>query len=369
MQNKLLYTADWHLGKRQYGLNHREQDRYKAAWYIVKYAVKHKLRGIVNGGDILDVTRPTSRAVNQLKDIHTYLKEHGMPMFLVQGNHDKTDPPWFNLFMDDDDTDEMSGLILLDDERVTLTSKGLPDFTIHGLSEMPVDQMVKRINELPESDLFVTHIMVRDWIGFPKETALQLSDIPDNRFKHVVIGDIHVTSINVVKGNKCVSPGSIETGAKDEQRNKYFQVADLEDFSVTSESIPVRDVYDVRIMSEDDIADALKILEEADSKEALIYLTYDPTIEGIVGRINMKKTKPKTYIDMETYVAEEERKSESEEDEDEDSEELKSFESFAEDFTDDAAVTTAFESIVSTDSNVDDIVQELENSVTEQTAA
>jgi len=369
MQNKLLYTSDWHLGKRQYGLKHREQDRYKAAWYVVRYAVKHKLRGIVNGGDILDVTRPTSRAVNELKDIHSYLKEHDIPMFLVQGNHDKTDPPWFNLFMDQDSNpDKASGLILLNDAQITLKTKDQPDVTIYGLPEMPVDKMVKRIGELPKSDIFVTHITVRDWIGFPKETALQLSDIPKDRFKHVVIGDIHVTSINVVNGNKCISPGSIETGAKDEQREKYFQVANLDDFSVVSEQIPVRPVFDVRIMKEEDVEDGLKVLEEADAKEALVYLTYDPTIDGIVGRVNMKNTKPNTYIDMETYVAEEERKSTSEDGE-EDGDELRTFESFAEDFTSDGAVTTAFESMISTDSNVDDIVQELESSVLETTEA
>lgn len=350
------------MGKRQYGLKHREQDRYNAAWYVLKQAVEIGAAAVLNGGDILDVTRPTSRAVNELKKMHAYLKNEGIPMYLVQGNHDRTTPPWFDLFIEEDNTE--SGVILLEQEKVTIPNT---DTTVYGVPEMPVDALVTHLadEETPEADILLTHIMVRDWIGFKSPNSFELKDLPKDKYSYAVIGDVHKTALERHGSTMCVSPGSVELGASDEQQTKYFQVLDTETDKLESKTIPTRPVAFVEILSEGQMEDGLKALAEADKVESLIYLTYDPTINGVVNRALSKKTKPNTHIDMRTQVAAEARGTNTEE-EDDDDEELRTFESFAEEFSEDTAVLNAFEKVVSTDNAMDDIVEELVADVAKQ---
>lgn len=360
--SKIIFTSDWHLGKRQYGLKHREQDRYRAAWHVLKQAAEMGAAAVLNGGDILDVTRPTSRAVNELKRMHAYLKTHDIPMYLVQGNHDRTSPPWFDLFIEENNTE--GGVILLEKEKVDIPGT---DVSVYGVPEMPVESLTEhlRSDEAPEADILLTHIMVRDWIGFKSPNSFELKNLPQDKYSHAVIGDVHKTAIERHGKVTCVSPGSIELGASDEQQTKYFQVFDCTTRQTESKIIPTRPVVFVEILSEEQVEEGLKELAEADKVESLIYLTCDPTINGIVNRALGKKTKSNTYIDTKTQVNDNIKLSADDEDDDRD-DELRTFESFAPEFSEDSAVVSAFGKVVSTDNAMDDIVEELVADVTKQ---
>jgi len=354
MEPTIIYTSDWHLGKRQYGLKHREQDRYKAAWHVLKKAVQTGAVAVLNGGDILDVTRPTSRAVNELRKMHKYLRENGLPMYLVQGNHDKTSPPWFDLFLEDEPK-QTSGLVLLEQEKVNIPGTGL---SVYGVPEMPVDKLVEHLesDEAPCANILLTHVMVRDWIGFKSPSALELKDLPDGKYQQAVIGDVHKTEMCRIGKTMCISPGSIELGARDEQVTKYYIQVDVKTLKLESKTIPTRPVVFVQILNEDEMKEGMDAISNADAVEALIYLTYDPSIDGIVNRVMSKKTKPGTIIDMKTEVSEEQLH---DGDFESDSDELRSFASFAPEFTEDDAVISAFNKVISTDNAMDDIVEEL----------
>lgn len=273
----IIATSDWHFGKRQYGLKFREHDRYAAGHALVDYAIKHQVPAILNGGDTLDVTRPSSKAVSQLKEIHNKLVKAKIPMYVVQGNHDRVDPPWYNLF----DAHPEFGVQLIGGRTVEIAI-GTKKYTLAGIDEKPKDQLIKAIEEVKHADILLLHASVQEWIGFPSATALSLQDdIPKNRFRLVVIGDTHIHDYRELEdGTAFLSPGAIENGTKAEPRE--FHITRLgSTLQYDTVPLPTRPVVDVYARTDDELKAADKTLQKLRrGTGGLAYLYYNPKLEN-----------------------------------------------------------------------------------------
>lgn len=275
---KILITSDWHLGYKQYGLNAREQVSYDAAHDVVNLARQHNVDAILNGGDILDVKRPNSLAVDVLKQIHHKLMEEGIPMFVVSGNHDKTKPHWIELIRREEDDQNTGGVKLLDSKSVTINGT-----LIQGIEELPREELKERISKL-KPGILLTHISVREWIHFPSEKAFSLKEDMSTNLDFAVIGDTHVTELTEVgrkdKAGKftVVSAGSTFMNKADEPDSKFaFVVTMAPDKAPMFQQIELA-AEKVRRISINTEAE-LKGLKDISTKGySIVYVTFDPNI-------------------------------------------------------------------------------------------
>lgn len=92
---RIVHLADTHLGFKQFAnkldpvkrLNQRECDVY-AAWHrAVDIAIEREVEAVVHAGDLFDSARPSPRAMAEAIDGFARLREAGIPVIGIAGNH------------------------------------------------------------------------------------------------------------------------------------------------------------------------------------------------------------------------------------------------------------------------------------------
>lgn len=92
---RIVHLADTHLGFRQFpgcldpdrGLNQRECDVYDAWHRAIDVAIERDVDAVVHAGDLFDSPRPTMRAVSEALDGLGRLRDAGIPVVAIAGNH------------------------------------------------------------------------------------------------------------------------------------------------------------------------------------------------------------------------------------------------------------------------------------------
>ena len=92
---RFIHLADTHLGFRQFSgkldparkLNQRECDVY-AVWHrAIEIAIEREVDAVIHAGDLFDSARPSPRALSEALDGIVRLREAGIPMVAIAGNH------------------------------------------------------------------------------------------------------------------------------------------------------------------------------------------------------------------------------------------------------------------------------------------
>lgn len=86
---KFLHIADIHLGIRRYRSEDRARDFF-LAWRdcIEKYALEEKVSFVLIAGDFFDARKVEPQAMNQAMFCLSRLREAGIPVIVIEGNHD-----------------------------------------------------------------------------------------------------------------------------------------------------------------------------------------------------------------------------------------------------------------------------------------
>ena len=86
---KFLHIADVHLGIRRYRSEERAQDFFYA-WRdcIERYALAEQVSFVLIAGDFFDARKIEPRAMNQAMFCLTRLRDAGIPVVVIEGNHD-----------------------------------------------------------------------------------------------------------------------------------------------------------------------------------------------------------------------------------------------------------------------------------------
>ncbi|WP_354699067.1 SbcD-like subunit of palindrome specific endonuclease [Paraconexibacter sp. AEG42_29] len=92
---KIIHLADTHLGFRQFAgkldperqLNQRECDVYDAWHRAIDVAIERDVDAVIHAGDLFDSPRPTHRALSEALDGLSRLRDAGIPMVAIAGNH------------------------------------------------------------------------------------------------------------------------------------------------------------------------------------------------------------------------------------------------------------------------------------------
>src|ERR671929_207911 len=122
---KFLHMSDVHLGCRRYNLEERTKDFFRS-WHdvIERHALPNRVDFVLIAGDFFDRRNIDPQTMNHALAGLQLLKDKGIPVVAIEGNHDRRDAvsdySWMRSFS------QAGFLILLEPARVAETSEGAP---------------------------------------------------------------------------------------------------------------------------------------------------------------------------------------------------------------------------------------------------
>lgn len=210
---KFAHIADPHLGREQFQQPFRYLDYLEAFRKAIERSIRENVDFILLTGDLFHVSKPSPKAIRDSIEILNMAKERGIPVFAIEGNHDKTirDTSIYDLL-------EHLGLIYTvgikksprENEFQRSVKKGnvylvygtFDDVEIYGIRHHSRWQLVgkdgrSRLKALfhgKENSILMLHQAI-DYLaeGTPYQNAfdLRLSEIPDG-FSYYAFGHIHM---------------------------------------------------------------------------------------------------------------------------------------------------------------------------------
>lgn len=92
---RIVHLADTHLGFRQFSgkldperkLNQRECDVYDVWHRAIDIAIERQVDAVIHAGDLFDSSRPSPRAMAEALDGLARLRDAGIPIIAIAGNH------------------------------------------------------------------------------------------------------------------------------------------------------------------------------------------------------------------------------------------------------------------------------------------
>ncbi len=244
---KIGVFTDLHLGKRQYGLQERENDFYSQYIYAVDCFVNENVDMVICAGDVFDMPRPSPRALSRFYNGIKILSDNNIPFVNIIGNHSMIQSP--NFLTPDELIKDYTGnsYILLDMDKDIITD----DVYIAGLPfhfNYEYDMLKNRIEILNEkaqesakkTKILVLHQAFKEFCGFSGET-LSIEDIDVSNFDLIICGHIHERKLIEINNGKSVflQPGSLERSSiaeasDEENQGKGIFIIDTDNININS---------------------------------------------------------------------------------------------------------------------------------------
>lgn len=229
---RFLHTADWHLRPRQYGRHFRKTDFERAANEVIDLAIENGCDFIVNGGDTFDSNRPSEEMLDILFKIHGRLVKAGIPMFIVTGNHDASEPSYLRFpdYYNVEGGEIRGGVVCLDERNIVykgIRIAGLPARVDPNEARTRLEAWKR---DQIDPDIFIWHGAVDEFVPFPMENSWAMSLMPEGHFRAALLGDIHLPGVKRLADESIVAyPGPIELCERGEPAKKHVDYYQLED--------------------------------------------------------------------------------------------------------------------------------------------
>lgn len=218
-------TADWHIRPRHFNTARRGRDFTDAAIKAIEAASAANCEFLVNGGDTFNENRPSSESVKALYEIHDVARQLGMPVLVIDGNHDYAVPSWYDTIFTQEQRQESllrGGICRITGERMQY--KGL---SIAGLRAGDKDMLLHDLDHLPPTDIVLWHGAILEMAGYPGDNMPSIADIPENKFQALICGDIHKRQWVGGEGKTIIGyPGATELVKRDEPLTHSITVFD-----------------------------------------------------------------------------------------------------------------------------------------------
>ncbi len=229
---RFAHFSDTHLGFRQYGIYERELDFYRAFEKAVAKMIEERPDFVLHSGDLFDLPKPPPRALWVAQRCFAKLREKGIPVYAITGNHDMlfrrgAMPPQV-LYRD------LNVRVLTEDEPFVMHGNvfigGVPYFSRHYSSS--VKEMLQMLS-LKAGKHGKSIVMLHQGTDrhLPKGFELETGDIPGN-FSYYAMGHVHARITEDFGRGKFVYPGSTELWSANElddyrRKGKGFALVDM----------------------------------------------------------------------------------------------------------------------------------------------
>lgn len=235
---KFIDTTDWHIRDIQYGRRFRGDDFRRAINQVIDLAIRYKVDFIINGGDTLNINRPSETMLDFLFVIHNRLLEAGIPMFTVTGNHDASEPSFLRFPERTSSNPGLGGIICIDYEQ-QIKIKGV---SIAGWPAIPfgppkVDgvrgtgdgtSLLERLTAAPPVDIAVWHGALEEFVPFPMRDSGSMFELPAGYARAWLVGDIHLRARKRLTDGTLVSyAGPVEMCDRGEPAQKFVDYYEL----------------------------------------------------------------------------------------------------------------------------------------------
>jgi DNA repair exonuclease SbcCD nuclease subunit len=292
-----IAIADLHLGYRQFGLADRAEDFYRAFQYVVSEAVRLKVDFFLIAGDAINSVYPHPRCLEVLQAGVDALREKGILVLGISGNHDAVKPSWL----------ELAGVTPLHNNVITVGG----EVKISGLNFMPEAECAEAIKNIPDVDIFVMHQTFSEFVEYKNASALSVLKL-NPKVPLYVFGDLHTGILRRFKDDKidfqAGYPGSIELWKTDESRAKTMWKITVDSSMlepsnrVCVEALPIRTrpVLDLTVVDEVSLTEAVSKIESCIKAmdltksqmgvyegRPLVFLNYNSKVVEILGRLRM----------------------------------------------------------------------------------
>lgn len=248
----IVFTADCHLSPTIWaGKPGLKFDSYFSFEQIVAYCVGHanEINCLILGGDIFDRPQPYSQSVVFFISMMNKLREHGIPVYAIQGQHDRSAPSW---------TDVHDHVVYVGDGREFNIDCDGQELSVTGLDCMPATALRDRLS-LVTTELVLLHQMHRQAIDFEGAWDFDPAWLPEN-VRLVLMGDNHPGGDFDI----CHYSGSTHVRAINEPREKSFLTVKVvgDEFKIERQPLETRDILEFLIDSDESLQAALDELKQ-----------------------------------------------------------------------------------------------------------
>lgn len=278
MKDIIAHTADNHLRDSQYARTSRGHDFTNALLQALDKADNANAKVVLCSGDLLNVNRPSSKNLKDLVQVADELERRDMTMLVITGDHDRCYPSW---------TEVLEKLLTRDSKpsrivNIDFTLHTLPSgLTIYGVPALKPEEFRERVAEFPDADILMYHGLIREWLAFSKPEALSLDELPTDRYKAILLGDLHTNKYVVKDGCVVGYPGPTELCSSSETEQKHIRIFEWENHEIVGPPTGVnidlhtRLVLKLSARDETEFTAALQTIRSNSSSNPLIFLKYD----------------------------------------------------------------------------------------------
>lgn len=273
---KFAHFADVHLGYEQYNLPWRADDFAIAFRRAVEIAISEKVDFAIIAGDLFHRSVPNPKTLSDAIEALRAFKDHGIPVFAIEGNHDKSiremsvyhlleNLGLLNVLGFRKERVEGDNVTSVKVENVYLVKGIYKDLEIIGEKHRTKWQLEKVIPYLKsdEKNVLVLHQTVKEVIDVEIEMSWDttIDQLPEA--KYYALGHVHLHRERKIGDSYLVYPGSVERYDSREASSFLFYSDRLEtkpgeskgfciveNFKPRFIPIETRDLYAISIDSE-----------------------------------------------------------------------------------------------------------------------
>lgn len=200
-------------------------DSYYSLDQIRRYCIKNNLP-LLLPGDIFQANKPTSEDVEWFRDVMDDMQLYGLPVYFIQGQHDRATPPW--------PTAIHSWPVSIHNNRIQLA----PDIAVLGFDNMGQTELEIALDGMDPVEILVLHQMAHE--VFPHEGSWNLKlDWVKDKAKVVALGDYH-EPVTFGENPTAFYTGSMHLQSTSEPTNKSFVVLEYDtQTGITLKRIPL----------------------------------------------------------------------------------------------------------------------------------
>lgn len=188
---RILHISDTHLGRRPYYLDYREEDIYDTFRQLVDKALEERVDVVIHSGDMFDTSRPSPRAIIKAMEQTKRLRDAGIRLLSIAGNHDK---PKVRGEMNPLRILEGADLLtILKRDRPFMVSKGEKEYHFYGVEYNPSrDTLLEYLKAIRPSrnSILLLHQGFKENLGFNDAWELTFQDLPTG-FSYIACGHVH----------------------------------------------------------------------------------------------------------------------------------------------------------------------------------